>query len=209
MICIGSLPLGNELVFNSFRQVNQFVICCRTPALDVATSGPTTAQATMYPSTGVKGPYTLTATPVGGGSAVTVTCATPDCTLTGLKPGTDYTCSVTGIDTSSGKPTPPSPAVTITTPAAGAPALNAEVTGPGSISVDVSPTSSGVTGPYTLTATPIGGGTPIIVTCAVPYDCVLTGLAPGTTYDVTATATAAGQPTPASAPTTITTPAAK
>ena len=182
----------------------------RTPALDVAASGPTTAQATVYPSTGVKGPYTVRATPVGGGSAVAVTCATPDCTLTGLKPGTDYTLSVTGIDTLSGKPTPPSPEESITTPAAGAPALNAEVTGSGSISVDVSPTSSGVTGPYTLTATPIGGGTPISVTCAVPYDCVLTGLAPGTTYDVTATATAAsGQRTPASAPTTLTTPAAK
>ena len=182
----------------------------RAPALDVAATNPTTVVATIYPSAGVTGKYTLTATPAGGGSPVSVICPTPDCSLSGLAPGTTYTVTLSGTDATSGLPTPPAPSVTITTPAAGAPVLDVTVTGPGSASVDVSPSLSGVSGPYTLTATPIGGGQPITVTCSVPYDCSLTGLAPGTPYEVSATATtASGFTTPASAPTTITTPAAR
>ena len=182
----------------------------RTPAVDVSASSPTAVTASVYPSAGVTGPYTLTAVPVGGGTPITVTCATPDCTLTGLSPGTAYSVTAVGTDAATGKPTPASPAFTVVTPSAGAPAIDVTLVGPSSLIVDVSPTSSGVTGPYTLTATPIGGGTPITVTCSVPYDCKLTGLAPGTTYDVTATATtASGQPTPPSAPQIITTPLAR
>ena len=177
--------------------------------MDVAATNPTTVEATISPSAGVTGPYTLTATPVGGGSPVSVICPTPDCSLTGLAPGTAYAVTVTGTDATSGLPTPPSPAATLTTPAARAPALDVTVTGPGSASVDISPSSSGVTGPYTLVATPIGGGQPITVTCSVPYDCSLSGLAPGATYNVTATATTASGSTPASAPTTVTTPTAR
>ena len=117
----------------------------------------------MYPSAGVKGPYTLTAVPVGGGTPVAVTCASPACTLRGLSPGMAYTVSATGTDAASGKPTPPSPAGSVVTPSANAPAIAVTVLGP-SLSVDISPTSSGVTGPYTLTAAPIGVGKPITVT---------------------------------------------
>ena len=183
-------------------------IDCRTPATEAVAISPTSAQATIFPNAGISGPYTVTATPVGGGSPVTVTCATPDCQLTGLAPGTTYTVAVSGITTATGLPTPPSPSATIITPAAGAPALSVAVTGSGSINVDISP-AAGVTGPYTLVASPLGGGAPITVTCSVPADCILTGLAPGTTYKVTSTATDAfGQPTPASAPVVITTPVA-
>ena len=162
----------------------------------------------IYSSAGVSGPYTVIATPVGG-NPIKVTCPTPNCPLTGLKPGTTYSVTAVGSNPTTGKSTAPSPPISITTPGAGAPALVATVSGP-SVSVDISPSTSGETGPYTLVATPIGGGQPITVTCSMPYDCSLTGLAPGTTYDVTATATtASGQPTAASAPTTITVPLAR
>ena len=39
---------------------------------------------------------------------------------------------------------------------------------------------------------PIGGGQPVTVTCSAPYDCSLTGLAPGTTYEVTAASLCTG-----------------
>ena len=163
----------------------------------------------MYPSAGVKGPYTLTAVPVGGGTPVAVTCASPACTLRGLSPGMAYTVSATGTDASSGKPTPPSPAGSVVTPSANAPAIDITVAG-SSLSADISLSSLGVSGPYTLTADPIGGGKPIKVTCSVPIHCVMTGLSPGTLYAITATATGpSGKPTPPSAPSTITTPLAR
>jgi len=177
--------------------------------VDVTATNPNAVEAIIYPSAGVTGPYTLTATPAGGGSPVSVACAKTDCALTGLAPWTTYTVVVTGTDATSGLPTLPSPSASIKTPSAGAPALDVTVTGSGSVSVDISPSSSGTTGPYTLVATPIGGGQPITVTCWVPYDCSLTGLAPGTTYNVAGTATTSSGPTPYAARTTITMPAAR
>ena len=181
--------------------------CCRAPAIngiDAQATGPTTAEATIYPSAGITGPYTLTAIPVGGGTPITVTCATADCTLTGLKPGTTYDIIGTGTSPS-GAPTPASPPQTVTTPAAGSPAVDVQATSPTSVDVNVGP-APGTSGPYTVTAVPVGGGSPITVTCPTA-DCSLTGLAPGTTYAVTVTGTDGnGKPTAPSAVDTVTTP---
>ena len=166
-------------------------------------TSPTSVSATVYPAAGVTGPYTVTATPIGGGSPITVTCATPDCPVTGLAPGTTYEVTATGTGPS-GAPTPVSPPETVTTPAAGSPVVDVQAVGPTSVAVDVTP-ASGTGGPYTITATPVGGGSPVVITC--PSDCTLTGLDPNTTYAVTVSGTdSAGKPTPPSAPDTVTTP---
>ena len=158
----------------------------------------------IFPSAIVTGPYNVTAVPVGGGSPITVTCATPDCTLTGLAPGTTYEVTATGTSPS-GAPTPASPPQTVTTPAAGSPVVDVQATSPTSVDVNVSP-APGTSGPYTITAVPVGGGTPITVTCPTA-DCSLTGLAPGTTYEVTvAGKDGNGNPTAPSAVDTVTTP---
>ena len=158
----------------------------------------------IFPSANVTGPYNVTAVPVGGGSPITVTCATPDCTLTGLAPGTTYEVTATGTSPS-GAPTPASPPQTVTTPAAGSPVVDVQATSPTSVDVNVSP-APGTSGPYTITAVPVGGGTPITVTCPTA-DCSLTGLAPGTTYEVAVTGTDGnGNPTAPSAVDTVITP---
>lgn len=80
-------------------------------------------------------------------------------------------------------------------------------TGPASAVATISPLP-GAGGPYTLTAIPLDGGPAITKSCTAPYDCALTGLSPGTSYSVTATATdSSGNDTPASAPGIIETPA--
>jgi len=165
---------------------------------------------------GAGGPFTLftlTATPVGGGAALSVSCSLPaDCVIAGLKAGVTYDVSVVATS-AGGVATPPSASVLLAVPDTAIPVsygIAVTVTGPTSISANVSPSMSGGAGPYIVTATPIGGGTSLVVTCAVPYDCTLSGLTPGTTYDVTATATgSSGQPTPPSATQTVTTPLAR
>ena len=163
-------------------------------------------EALISPAPGVTGPYTVTAAPVGGGSPITVVCATPDCPVTGLKPGTTYEVTATGTGPN-GSPTPASPPETVTTPAAGSPTVDVKPTSPTSVAVDIAP-APGTTGPYTVTATPAGGGSPITVVCASATSCDLTGLAPGMTYDVVVSGKdSAGKPTAPSAVDTVTTPA--
>ena len=138
---------------------------------------------------------------------MTVMCATVTCALSGLAPDTVYKVFVAATNTTSGFPTPPSPPVIITTLPNVTPAVIAQAVSSIAIDVTVSP-AFGTSGPYTVTATPLAGGSPIAVTCIYPYNCTITGLAPGTTFSVTATAIdVAGNPTPASLPSTITTPA--
>ena len=192
-------------LFSQLRDLPPFLLC-RAPAATIEALSPSSLNAMIYPSGSISGPYTLTATTVGGGSPIQVICGTPDCIMSGLSPGAAYSMVVVGTDTSTGSPTPPSPAQTITTPPASAPSIYATVTGPGAITVTVSPVI-GTSGPFTITATPIGGGAPITVTCSSASNCSLAGLAPGTSYDVTVTSTGAGsQPTAASAPITVTMP---
>jgi len=179
----------------------------------------------------VSGPYTVKATPIvldAGVSqaavlpgpaqngrqlrqvdvSVTVICATVNCSLTGLKPGTIHEVFVIGKTTLTGAATIPSPKKIFTTLTISQSPIIAQATEPSTLSVTYSPSITD-SGPYTVTATPIGGGSPTAATCGVPYDCSLTGLTPGTTYKVTATASTASGPTPASPPTTIAMPAAR
>lgn len=178
----------------------------RSPSIEVVATSPTSISTTVYPPVPAAGPFSVTATPVGGGATVTKTCASPACPLEGLVPGKTYSITATAT-AASGLATPPSPALSVATPPAGAPAVSASPTGPSTATATVSPPPGGaVTGPYTVTATPTGGG-PAVVRHCPSTECSLAGLGPGTTYAVTATGvSAAGTPTAASAADTLTTP---
>lgn len=139
-------------------------------------------------------------------------------TLTGVDNGETYSCEVTAtnvvgtsapsasLSTVPARPVSPPPPKRIGTTGS-ATGLRVAATGPASAIADISPLP-GTGGPYTLTATPVDGGPAITKTCTAPYDCALTGLSPGTSYSVTATATdSSGNDTPASAPSIIDTPA--
>lgn len=102
--CVGSVSLT--------------MLACRSPSINASPTGPFTASATISPRPGMTGPYTVTATPLGGGTPVAIVCKTPTCPITGLKPGVTYDVSATGVGVD-GKPTLPSSASTITMPAAG------------------------------------------------------------------------------------------
>ena len=158
----------------------------------------------IYPSQSTAGPFTLSAVPVGGGSAITASCAAPDCTLSGLQPGTTYAVTATAT-TSSGTRTSASTATTVTTASAGSPVVVLQATSPTSVAVRVSP-SPGTGGPYTVTAVPVGGGSPVTVACPTTA-CSLAGLAAGTTYGVTVTGRDGnGKATAPSAGDSVTTP---
>jgi len=62
---------------------------------------------------------------------------------------------------------------------------------------------------YTVTLVPVGGGSPVQVTCANPISCPIPGLTPDTTYTVTAVGNLpGGGTTPASGVATLITPPA-
>ena len=151
--------------------------------------------------------YTFTAVPKGGSAPITVTCPTPsNCPVKGLAPGTTYDVSVTAT-TSSGTRSPTSAPIDLIMPAIGAPALtSAAATGPTQGTATATPPATG--GPwtsYTFTATPVGGGTPVVVTTSTPT-ATFNGLKPGTTYGVSVIGTGANGPSPASNTLSITTP---
>lgn len=51
--------------------------------------------------------------------------------------------------------------------------------------VVIAPPLAGLTpSNYTLVLTPVGGGSPVVVTCTTPAGCRISGLQPGTTYTV-------------------------
>lgn len=76
-------------------------------------------EATVLNGPGVTGPYTVTAIPsTGPAGKVTVTCETPLCGLTQLEPATEYLVTASGIAIATGKCTPASEPVELTTPPA-------------------------------------------------------------------------------------------
>ena len=84
-------------------------------------------------------------------------------------------------------PRPPAPAL-----------VSAEATGPTQgFATASAPISGGPWTSFTFTATPVGGGTPVVVTSATPY-ATFNGLKPGTQYIVSVVATGQNGPTPAS-----------
>ena len=172
---------------------------------------PTTAIVAIEPPLNGSLPtsYTVTLTPAGGGTPITVVSPTPVVDFSGLTPNTTYT--VTAVATMpDGSTKPVIGAPTVSTPASyNVPALTTTTaTGPttGAVTIDppntpVQPTS------YTVTLTPVGGGSPVRVTCANPDDCPVTGLAPDTTYAVVAVGNLpGGGTTPASGTGSLTTP---
>lgn len=77
------------------------------PTLVSFATGSTSLTVRIGPPPGVTGPYAVTATPQNGGPALVNICATPDCSVSGLAPGTAYAVTATGTD-AGGMPTPPS-----------------------------------------------------------------------------------------------------
>ncbi len=134
--------------------------------------------------------YTVTATPAGGGTAITQACATSPCAVTGLTNGTTYTFTVHATNTV-GDSTESDPSNAVTPATAPSAPGDVDVThGDGSLVVTfTAPSGNGsdITG-YTVTATPVGGGTPLVQTCSAS-PCAISGLTNGTTYDVTVQAT--------------------
>ena len=172
---------------------------------------PTTAVVGLQPP--VSGPlptsYTVTLTPVGGGSPITVTTTSLTADFAGLTPNTTYIATATAtMPDGSVQPVVGTP--TVSTPASyNVPALTtATPTGPTSGQVTIDPPNTPVQPTsYTVTLVPQGGGSPIKVTCANPDDCPVTGLTPDTTYTVTAVGNLpGGGTTPASGTASLTTP---
>ena len=168
-----------------------------SPALSTATpTGPTTGSVTIKPPTSGPQPtsYTVTLTPVGGGSPVVVTCADPDdCPVTGLTPDTTYTVKAVGNLPGSGT-TPASGTASIITPDDGSDSPTASPTitqskanSPTDGTIVIAPPAVGpLPATYTVTLTPVAGGSPVIVTCSTPSNCPAPGLTPDTTYLVRA-----------------------
>jgi len=186
---------------------------CRAPT--IASAAPTTPTTAVLSANapGAGGPfasYTFTAAPSGGsGSAVTATCPSPsDCAMSGLKSGVSY--DVTVVAGTGAGATPPSAPAPMTMPPPASPTLtSADATGPtqGSAAA-TAPSSGGPWDTYTFTATPLGGGSAVVVDSATPA-ASLNGLQPGTQYSVGVVAKGAGGPSPASNKLTLATPSLK
>ena len=165
------------------------------PEITSATADtPTTAIVGIEPPTSGPLPtsYTVTLTPVGGGSPISVTCINPDdCPITGLAPDTTYTVSAVG-NLPGGGTTPASGTASLTTPDSGSDSPTASptitdtsATSPTSGTVVIAPPAVGpLPTNYTVTLTPIDGGSPITVVCTTPSRCPVSGLTPDTTYMV-------------------------
>ena len=84
--------------------------------------------------------------------------------------------------------------------------MDANPTSPTSAEVALNPpANAGPVEYYNITLCPVGGGTCVNATCPT-INCPVPGLAPETTYTVTANAIIAGQPVPASNTAEVTTP---
>ena len=207
MTATGNFPDGSRT-----PTVDSSLVTPAAPAIESATADtPTTAIVGIQPPTSGPLPvnYTVTLTPVGGGTPIVVTSPTPIVDFSGLAPGTTYTVTATAkLPDGSTVPVEGSPQVK--TPAGPtSPALTtATPTSPTSGQVTIEPPTSGPQpSDYTVTLTPVGGGSPITVTCTNPVDCPITGLTPDTTYTASAVGNLpGGGTTPASGTSSLKTP---
>jgi hypothetical protein len=130
--------------------------------------------------------YTVTATPTGGDTAITKSCTSSPCTLTGLASATTYAVTVSAVNQEGSSK--PSTGASVTMPTVpGAPtgvSVNAGSSTGGQALVSFSPPSSNggapITG-YTIKATPSGGGAAVTQSC-ISSPCMVIGLTNATTY---------------------------
>ncbi|GAA4049687.1 hypothetical protein GCM10022409_40420 [Hymenobacter glaciei] len=148
-------------------------------------------------------PYTVTATPTAGGTAITATGTSSPISLTGLAASTGYSVTVTATCTSAaGGGTVTSAAATVTTTAASASCIapTSVSATPGSTSASIAFTGDATaTGGYTVAVTPTAGGTAITAT-GTSSPITVTGLAPNTSYSVTVSSDCGGNGTATSSP---------
>lgn len=154
-----------------------------TPALVSTQVSSTSVVAIVAPPIGMSFNWFMFSIQAAGSDAVvTVTRATPEAALNGLKPGTTYTLVVTA-ERPDGSTTPFSNALTFVTPAFGAPSLTSEPLGPTQANVSITPPAIG--GPwvrYNVTLCPVGPGGCVAAVCTDPTSCLVGDLKPETSY---------------------------
>jgi uncharacterized repeat protein (TIGR02543 family) len=151
--------------------------------------------------------YSVTATPVGGGSPITISCSSSPCLVTGLTNGTAYTFAATASNATGASSN--SASTNSVTPAA-APAAPSNVTvssnsaGTASVSITSGANNGAAITSYTVTATPTSGSV-ITITCS-STPCSVTGLIDGISYTYSVTeSNAVGTSSAASTTPTLTT----
>lgn len=176
------------------------------PTISSVTPGDSQAEVSFSPGTGgTPASYTVTATPVGGGTAITQSCSSSPCTVTSLDNGTNYNFTVSatnsaGSSTDSTASGPHRPQLS----APGVPTITSATAGNGEVTLVIAAGSGGQPATYEVTASP--ASTLGTVTCQVtsgvnPTTCVVGGLTNGTSYTFTATATNTVQTSASSAQT--------
>ncbi|MDQ1444150.1 MAG: hypothetical protein QOI20_614 [Acidimicrobiaceae bacterium] len=137
--------------------------------------------------------FTVTATPQGGGAAVDATPApgasATSATITGLTNGVTYDVTVKAVNANGPGPAsaavPGTPSATTTVP--DPPVINAATPGDGTATIDFSaPINNGglPVDFYRVTATPVGGGAPVVGNNVTGSPYTLGGLTNGVDYDV-------------------------
>lgn len=168
-VAIGS---GQSLAVNPMTFTTLSVPAKGAPLLIAAVAtAPTTAYAAALPLTKCGSSscatYTFTAVPAAGGPAVTATCQTSNCPITGLAAATQYTVRAVG-SSARGAATSQSNPITFDTPVAKSsqPALTGLLES--STSAKLSATAVSGAQKYLFSQTPLDGGHPALVASSAP-----------------------------------------